>query len=309
MGFVIDQYKKGMLHRFDFEEFMPPFSAADFPGLRASPAEFKNRAGDEVRYFTYSYEGCRHDKLILFCHGLGPGHSYYLSEIEALCRAGYRVLTLDFSGCGSSGGKKLASVNAPTKDALELLELIKPEEELVPVGHSLGGYTALNLAHLLPSVTRAVIISGFISISDEMMGFLKLRLLADRIKRFEEKLDPQLGALDNLSYLKTTNDKLLWIHSMDDPVVNYRYNAGKLKKLGCPSVRVIAVEKKKHTPQYSAEAIKTMDDWMGRFYRMIKEGKLASTEERKAYFDDKPVKDMTAQDPCVWEEILWFIEA
>ena len=102
MGFVIDQYKKGMLHRFDFEEFMPSFSAADFPGLAVSSSEFTNKAGDAVRYFTYYYDGCRRDKLILFCHGLGPGHSYYLSEIEALCRAGYRVLTLDYSGCGSS---------------------------------------------------------------------------------------------------------------------------------------------------------------------------------------------------------------
>ena len=192
---------------------------------------------------------------------------------------------------------------------MELLDLLHPEEEIIPVGHSLGGYTALNLAHLLPTVTRAVILSGFVSISDEMMGFVKLRILADRVKRFEKKLDPQYGALDNRAYLKTTADRLLWIHSMDDPMVNYKYNAGQVRKIGNPNVRVITVEHKKHNPQYSAEALETMNAWIGGYERLLREKQLETPEARKAYFADKPVARMTAQDSAVYEEILRFIEA
>ena len=309
MGLITDLYKKNFLLRFDKDEAIPYYSADDFPGLVCERGSFRNTAGVTIRYFTYYYEGYDPDRLILFCPGIGPGHTAYLAEIETLCRAGCRVLTLDYTGCGESGGDRLPSANVPTRDAMELLDLLHPEEEIIPVGHSLGGYTALNLAHLLSTVTRAVILSGFVSISDEMMGFVKLRILADRVKRFEKKLDPQYGALDNRAYLKTTTDRLLWIHSIDDPMVNYKYNAGQVRKIGNPNVRVITAEHKKHNPQYSTEALETMNAWIGGYERLLREKQLETPEARKAYFADKPVARMTAQDSAVYEEILRFIEA
>ena len=248
MGLIANIYRKSFLKRYDKDEAIPYYSTADFEGLTSEVGSFRNSADVIIKYFTYYYDGCDERKLILFCPGMGPGHTAYLTEIETLCRAGYRVLTLDYTGCGSSGGERMTSVNAPVRDACELLALVKPEAEVIPVGHSLGGYTALFVANLTPSVKRAVIISGFIGISDEMMGFLKLRFLADRVKSYEKKLDPRLGAVDNAAYLEKTTDKILWIHSTDDPMVNYKYNAGKVVKMNNPNVRVITVENKKHNP-------------------------------------------------------------
>ena len=199
------------------------------------------------------------------------------------------------------------SVNAPVRDAAELIDLLKPKEELIPVGHSLGGYTALTIANVLPCVKRAVILSGFVSIADEMMGFVKLRLLANRVKRFEKKLDPRFGAVNNRAYLKTTDNMLLWFHSTDDPMVNYKYNAGRVLKLNNPNVRVVTVEHKKHNPQYTYEALEKMNKWMGEYYRLVNEKKLETLEARKAYFSDKPVGAMTEQDPAVFGEILRFL--
>ncbi|MBQ5951605.1 MAG: alpha/beta hydrolase [Lachnospiraceae bacterium] len=307
MGLVTGIYQKNFLHRYDKDGAIPYYAPEDFPGLSCGRGSFQNTAGVKICYFIYSYADCAPDKLVLFCPGMGPGHTAYLAEIETLCRAGYRVLTLDYTGCGESGGDRLSSVNAPTRDALELLELLKPREEILPVGHSLGGYTALNLAHLRSDVTRAVILSGFVSIADEMMGFVKLRVLADRIQRYEKKLDPRLGALDNRAYLASTKDRLLWVHSKDDPMVNFQYNAGQVQKIGNPYVRVIAVDGKKHNPQYSAEALRTMNAWMGEYGRRIREKQLPTLEARRAYFDDKPIGRMTAQDPAVYDEILRLI--
>ena len=307
MGVITNLYKKYFLQRFDKDGAIPYYCASDFPGLVCEPDSFENSAGVTVRFFVYRYEGYGEDKLVLFCPGIGPGHTAYLTEIETLCRAGYRVLTLDYTGCGESGGERMPSVNAPTRDATELLDLLRPKEEIIPVGHSLGGYTALNVAHLTDAVTRAVIISGFVSISDEMMGFVKLRLLADRVKRFEKKLDPRLGALDNREYLASTGDRILWIHSTDDPMVNFRYNAGRVRKMNNPNVRVIAVEGKKHNPNYSAEALETMNAWMGEYNRLIAAKELSTPESRKGYFADKPIGRMTAQDSAVFGEILRFI--
>ncbi len=309
MGFVVNQYQKNFLQRFDKDVAIPYFSPADFPGLFCEESSFHNTEGIKIRYFIYRYEEFDPGKLILFCPGIGPGHTAYLAEIETICRAGYRVLTLDYIGCGASDGERLFSVNAPTRDALELLSRLRPQEEVIPVGHSLGGYTALNLARLSPTIKRAVILSGFISIADEMMGFVKFRLLANRVKRFEQKLDPRYGSPDNRSYLASTTDDILWIHSTDDPMVNYKYNAGRLSKMQNPHLRLITVEQKKHNPQYAPDALRTMNDWIGTYNRLVQENKLATVEARKAYFADKPIRQMTAQDPAIWEEILRFIKA
>ena len=309
MGLIGKMYEKNFLKRYDKDEAIPYYCPGDFPGLICEENSFDNSAGVSVHYFRYWYPGYDPGKLVLFCPGMGPGHTAYLAEIETLCRAGYRVLTLDYTGCGSSGGERMDSVNAPTRDVMELLGLLRPEEELIPVGHSLGGYTALNIANLNDTVKRAVIISGFVSIADEMMGFVKFRLLANRIKRFEKKLDPRYGTLDNLDYLTSTQDKILWFHSTDDPMVNYKYNAGQVSKLGNPNLRVVTVEGKKHNPQYTAEALGTMNSWIGEYYRRIGEKQLETLEARKDYFSDKPIGRMTEQDPAVWDEIIKFIKA
>lgn len=307
MGIIVNLYKKNFLQRYDVPEDIPFFSAADFPELSCEPGSFRNSAGIEIRYAFFSCAGYDPGRLILFCHGLGPGYRAYFAEIDALCRAGYRVLTLDYTGCGASGGERLPSCNAPTRDAAELLDHLRPQGEIIPVGHSLGGYTALNLANLLPEVRRAVIISGFVGIADEMMGIVRLRFLANRIRRFERKLDPRYGGLDNRAYLAATQDKLLWIHSTDDPVVSYKHNAGLVKRIGNPKVRVLTVEGKKHMPQYTKEALQNMNVWIGEFNRLVREKKLCSLEEKQAFFSDKPVAAMTEQDPAVIGEILRFI--
>ena len=307
MGLIVNLYKKNFLQRFDKDEAIPYYSAADFPGLSCECGSFRNIYHIPVCYCLYSYEGYNRSRTILFCPGIGPGHTAYLAEIETLCRAGYRVLTLDYSGCGESGGERMTSVNAPTRDVMELLDLLKLQGEIIPIGHSLGGYTALNIARILPSVTRAVIISGFVSIADEMKGYLRFSILADIVKRYERRLDPEYGSGDNRSYLASTRDSLLWFHSTDDPMVNYRYNAGQVIALNNPNVRVITSEHKKHNPQYTAEALETMNSWLGEYNRRLLKDELKTTEEKKAYFADKPIGRMTAQDPAVYEEILRFI--
>ena len=308
MGIIVRQYIENFMKRYDLDEGIPFPDLNDFPGLVCEPGSFCNSDGVSIQYFMYYYEGCQSDKLILFCHGLGPGHTPYTAEIEQLCRAGMRVLAFDYTGCGASGGERLTSANAPARDAMELIERLDPKEEIIPVGHSFGGYTALTLANYLLRVRRAVVISGFVSIADEMMGFVKLRILANRVKNYEKKLIPRFGALNNRAYLASTQDKLLWIHSTDDPVVSYKYNAAQVIKLKNPNVRVISVENKQHMPQYTREALDTMNAWLGEYYRLVNEKKLNTAEEKKAFFNGKPALRMTQPDPAVFGEILSFLE-
>ena len=45
---------------------------------------------------------------------------------------------------------------------------------------------------------------------------------------------------------------------------------------------------------YSTEALEKMNTWIGTYNRLIKEKQLKTTEEKKAYFADKPIGEMTA---------------
>lgn len=87
-------------------------------------------------------------KTLLLIHGLGSSSSFYFPIISHLAAAGYRVITLDTHGSGSSPydaskGNSIASIAA---DALSLLTQLKISHDVVVVGHSMGGIVASYMA-------------------------------------------------------------------------------------------------------------------------------------------------------------------
>ena len=128
MSFITKTYQNSFLQRYDKDEAIPYSCVSDFPGFICEQDSFKNSADILIRYFTYHYEKYNKNKLILFCPGIGPGHTAYFAEIDTLCSAGYRILTLDYTGCGASGGERLTSINAPTRDVTELLDNLHPHQ-------------------------------------------------------------------------------------------------------------------------------------------------------------------------------------
>ena len=308
MGIISKKYSEGFLVRYDKDPAIPYYEPDGLPGISCEPGTFQNSDGVEISYFFYSAEGERREELILFCPGMGPGHTAYLSEIRTFCERGYRVLTLDYTGCGASGGETMNSVNAPTRDAVELLGHLGIREGFIPVGHSLGGYTALNVSRIMENAHKAVIISGFVGIEDEMRPILKLKILANRVRAHERRLIPAYGHVDNWSYLKKTTDRILWIHSSDDPIVNYKYNAGRIGKIQNPNIRLLTVEGKKHNPQYTEKSLKQMNEWISEYMNSVKAGTLDTLEKKKAFFDDKPISEMTGQDPEIYRIIFDFLD-
>jgi hypothetical protein len=78
-------------------------------------------------------------------------------------------------------------------------------------------------------------------------------------------------------------------------------------KLNNPNLSFKIVEGKKHNPNYSSEALKKMNVWIGQYNHLIRQGDLNTLEERKRYFSDKPIGEMTKQDPEIWDLILNFV--
>ena len=308
MGLIAQKYREQLLCRYDKDGFTPYLSASDYPGLRVDEGTFTNTAGVAVAYFRYRYENYDPAKLVIFCHGLGAGHTAYLAEIEYLCKNGLQVLTLDYTGCDKSGGDGMISVNRPSRDVIELLDYLKPEEELSVVGHSLGGYTALNVIRVVDKIKRGVIISGFL-FSKQMLGhFIKNRLIHYLVERVERKNDPAIARADNGKYLKTTTDRLLFIASEDDPMVPFSIGAGLAQTLGNDKLEFLIEQNKKHNPTYTVEALAFMQESFGEFAKKVNDGTLKTLEDKQAFFADRPAAKMTAQDPRVMDRIVEFIK-
>ena len=308
MGLISYFYKKSFLIRYDKDPAIPYYCVEDFPGMMVERNTFTNSKGETIHYFFYYYKNQKPNIVALFCPGMGPGHTAYFAEINELCKSGYRVLTLDYTGCGESSGKTMDSVNAPTRDVNELLNLLQLKEEIVVIGHSLGGYTAMNIGNIRSEINKVVVISGFLSIENEMLSFLKSKFAARRVLKFEQKYDKEYGLLDNVEYLKATNDKILFMQSTDDKMVAYKYALGIVKDINRPNIECITVENKGHNPLYTYDAVKYMNETFYNYNRLIKDKTLNTLEKRKEYMSDKSIAKMTEIDQELMGKIISFIE-
>lgn len=301
-------YKKLLIHRYDKDGIIPYLSASDFPGLLCEERTFVNSRDVNIHYYFYNYADYKKDKLILFLPGIGPGHTAYIAEINALCSRGYKVLTLDYMGCDKSEGESSISFNEPTRDVDDLLNYLNIEKNLIVVGHSLGGYTGLNIINLKHSITKAIIISGFLSIELQLQQWTKSNFLRKRILSIERKADDKYFGIDNLNYLRNTTDKLLFIQSNDDQVVSFANSLKIVREIHNPNIQTIEEAGKKHNPNYKLEAVNYMNEVFGTYNYLVKHRKLKTLEEKQKYMEDKSALRMTEQDEKIISRIIEFIE-
>ena len=81
MGLITNMYQKSVLQRYDKDGAIPYYCPDDFPGLVCEQGSFRNTADVLIQYFEYHYEGCEQNKLVLFCPGIGPGHTAYFAVL------------------------------------------------------------------------------------------------------------------------------------------------------------------------------------------------------------------------------------
>ena len=308
MGLISYFYKKKFVCRYDKEVGIPYYSRLDFNNLKQDAHSFINSKGIEIHYFFYYYDKSQEDKIVLFLHGIGPGHTAYLAEIEQLCRRGYKVLTFDYTGCGESKGKRLGSLNEPTRDVIDLLNNLKLDKEIVLVGHSLGGYTALNVINLRKDITKAVILSGFLSIPSLADSLIKNKFFVNGILRYERRSNPEYYSIDNLDYLKNTKDNIFFIQSVDDGMVPYYIGLKVVEEINTPNIKTLRVSNRKHNPNYTDEAVKYMNEIFGQYQYLLKKKKIKTDKDRIEYFKDVSLPRLVEQDEEMFDQIRDFIK-
>ncbi|MCD8286395.1 MAG: alpha/beta hydrolase [Clostridia bacterium] len=133
--------------RYDRNPLYTYFSAEDF-GLSAEPTLVPSKR-TTLHGYIYSYgEDTHADKIIIFCHGLGPGHCAYMTEISYLCRLGYTVAATDYCGCGETPGRKARGFYSGVIAVRDTIQYIRKDSrftgrKVLLVGHSWGAYSAL----------------------------------------------------------------------------------------------------------------------------------------------------------------------
>ena len=307
MGPIAKVYIEKFVCRYDKEVGVPYYSVEDFKGFNREAYTFNNSRGIEIHYFYYYYANYRTDRIILFCPGLGPGHASYMAEIETLARRGYKILTIDYTGCGESKGEYMGSLNFPTRDVMELLNLLKLEQEIIIMGHSLGGFTALKVASLRKEITKVVVMSPIIETKPMILRASKSKFITYWIMRYERKVSKEYDKIDVPNYLGTTTDNILFIQSIDDPMVPYETSLKIAEEANNPHIKTIKMEGRKHNPNYTEAAVLYMNEVFGAFNRRVMDKKIASDEERINYFKDVSIARLTEQDQKLFDQIFDFI--
>ncbi|MBR5438309.1 MAG: alpha/beta fold hydrolase, partial [Clostridia bacterium] len=230
-------YRKMVYNRADDNGCVVYFTHKDFPGLHSQEYIFSSSLGHKLAGAFYYYDGYDRDRLIIFDHGMGSGHTGYMTEIERLCRAGYRIFSYDHTGCMSSGGESTNGFTQSLRDLDDAVKAIKKDEgcsglRLSVMGHSWGAFSTLNITALHPDIEKIVTMSGFISVENVLKGFFSgpLAPFYKKILAIEKSSNPDYFSFSALETLKNTPAEALIIHSDDDKTVSAKLSFDILEK-------------------------------------------------------------------------------
>lgn len=314
-GIVEKVYKYAVFSRHDADEAVYYFTASDFPGLKEDKYHFKNQLGDKLSGAFYYYDGYNPDRLVIFDHGMGMGHYAYMKEIEMLCRGGYRVFSYDHTGCTLSEGEGIRGLCGSLADLDACITSLKADGvlddiEYSVVGHSWGGFSAMNIIDIHKDIHSMVAISGFISLKEMQKQTMRGLLCQFRgiVYRYEKKQNGKYADASAIEALSKTKIPSLIIHSLDDDTVSAKRHFQKLKsaiekipKEDRPPVTFISMNGKVHNPNYTEDAVKYKNKFVIDYTKSKKKKRLETKEQKDAFRSSFDWERMTAQDPAFWQ--------
>ena len=196
----------------------------------------------------------------------------------------------------------------PTLDVMDLLDYLKIDKPIVLVGHSLGGYTSLNIINQRKDIDRAVVIAPFIDMKSLLNVFTKSNFITKHLLKYEKKVNTKYYPIDNIKYLKNTKDKLFIIQSDDDGMIPYSISLQVVESLNNPNLKLLRMSGRKHNPTYKDSAVKYMSEVFGSFELLIKNKVIKTKEDRIDYFKNVSIDMLTEQDENLYNQIIAFIE-
>lgn len=314
---ILNVYKSNIQIRQDGNPLLHYYSASDFPGLQHTPFDFEGNSGQKLQGYYYYYSSPRKDRLIIFDHGMGNGHVAYLREIELIARRGYTVFTYDHTGCRESEGENVIGFAQSLCDldyAINALHSAKEygDAKYTVIGHSWGGFAALNISALHPEIESCISLSGFIGVERMIEQFFSgiLRFYRPSVLRLEHESNPMYSLIDARKSLNNSKSRILYIASDNDPTVKTAYHFDTLKNSPPEGadIEFCLVHGKLHNPNYSASAVSELDKMSKAMTEGMKKKAFETTDAVDAFRNSWDWEKITEQDEELWSKIFDFIE-
>ena len=306
-----------MLKRCDDNGNVFYFSAEDFPGLERESYVFKSSKGHNLQGYCYSYPDAKPGRLVIFEHGMGGGHLSYMREIERLCFAGYLVFSYDHTGCMESGGENTGGLAQSLCDLNDLIDTLKKDNrymffDISVVGHSWGGFSAMNILSLHPEISRSVVMSGFVSVEKMVNSFFSgiLKPYRKCIMNIEQESNPVFVNSDGVEVLKNTDSSVLLVYSDNDSLCKKEVHFDELKSAlqEKKNISFLLENNKGHNPNFTEDAVKYKDEFFAVLTKKMKKKELETKEEKDTFKKSFDWYRLTAQDDKVWAKIFRFLE-
>lgn len=308
---IVNAFKNMMHVRCDDTETVFYYSAEDFEGLKKEPYSFASSLGHTLKGYFYSYDPAIEGRLIIFDHGFGGGHEAYMKEIEKLCSQGYTVFSYDHTGCMESGGIGANGLSQSLCDLNDCITALKKEERLKDVsfsviGHSWGGFSAMNIPALHPEITHVVALSGFVSVEMMINTFFSGLMKGYRkaVLELERESNPEFFAYDAVKSLSSTLANVLLIYSENDLLCRKIHYDTLMEGLADKeNISLMLVKNKGHNPNYTENAVALLNDFGKKRAKLLKKKGLTAKEKADfvASFDWNAI---TEQDDEVWNMIF-----
>lgn len=287
------------------------FSAQDFGlNVRRLSATFDGVPLFAAVYSKQPEETC--SNVVLFCHGMGPGHVAYMTEIARLASFGYAVAAYDSIGCGSSQGKNSRGFYANVQCATAAYIAVRGDAALKGkpvclVGHSWGAYAALCLTTVV-GADSVVALSPFdrpAKMMADSAAPVTGRLMAaiclpawHAINFF--RFGPHGNASATKRILRSGTPAFIAYGGRDGTVLPDNTPATRAKGA---NVLAVVYKDKGHNVYNTARAQKLVEDINAAFSR------LKTPAQRAAYFSSFDFVAATEEDDAVMDEIRFFIDS
>lgn len=180
--------------------------------IHSDPLEIDRSYPASLECFTFDSNGCvlnctlyvsqgegPHPTIILF-HGF-PGYEKNIDLAQVFRRAGYNVMIFHYRG--SWGSQGVYSIGSILEDADAAIDFLRSEkckksyrvnpEEIILIGHSMGGFTALMTAANHPEIKLAASIAGFNMGAYGDMIFESSGLIKAAIELWGDSMPPLKG--------------------------------------------------------------------------------------------------------------------
>lgn len=151
---------------------------------------------------TLAYDDNGSGQPLLLIHGFPLNRTMWRPQIEALTKAGYRVITPDLRGFGESRlTSATVSMRSYADDIVALMDHLRLSQAVVG-GMSMGGYVLLNLLERYPERVSAAIFIVTRAGADDETGKGKRTALAAATAA--EGMKPVLDVFSNILFAPAT---------------------------------------------------------------------------------------------------------